>query len=286
MQRVASKDSGTFDKPLAGKRIVVTRARAQALEFIQRLEELGAEVLEFPTIEIRPPESFAGLDEAIGKIEGYDWLIVTSVNGVEPLLWRLQAAGKSAESLGHLKVAAIGPQTASRLESAGFHNVLVPSRFQAEGILELLEAATMRGKRVLIPRAAKARDVLPDTLRDWGAKVDVVEAYRTLAPAGDFSAVKLLLRQGKVDLISFTSSSTVSHFSQLFDGAKLGEILGNTTVACIGPITAKTVEELAGHVDIVADEFTVAGLIQAIVAFCSGKTSGRSRGEELSGRVR
>jgi uroporphyrinogen III methyltransferase / synthase len=272
MQRVAGKDSGTFDKPLAGKRIVVTRARAQALEFIQRLEELGAEVLEFPTIEIRPPESFAGLDEAIRRIEGYDWLILTSVNGVEPLLSRLQAAGKSVELLGHLKVATIGPQTAIRLESAGFHNVLVPSRFQAEGILELLQAATMRGKRVLIPRAAKARDVLPDTLRDWGARVDVVEAYWTLAPAGDFSAVKLLLRQGKVDLISFTSSSTVSHFSQLFDGAKLGEILGNTTVACIGPITAKTVEELAGHVDIVADEFTVAGLIQAIVTFYGGKS--------------
>ena len=273
MQRVASMNSGTFDKPLTGKRIVVTRARAQALEFIQRLEELGAEVIEFPTIEIRPPESFAGLDEAIGKIEGYDWLILTSVNGVEPFLSRLRAAAKSVASLAHLKVAAIGPQTASRLTSAGFYNVLVPSRYQAEGILELLEPATMRGKRVLIPRAVKARDVLPDTLRDWGAKVDVVEAYRTLAPAGDFAAVKLLLRQGKVDLISFTSSSTVSHFSQLFDGAKLCDILGNTVVACIGPITAKTVEELAGRVDIVADEFTVAGLIQAIVAFCSGKIS-------------
>jgi len=271
MERLASKNSAAVDKPLAGKRIVVTRARAQALEFIERLEELGAQIVEFPTIEIQPPESFAGFDEAIGKIAGYDWLILTSVNGVEPFLSRLQAAGKSSGSLDRLKVAAIGPQTARRLVSAGFHNVLVPSRYQAEGILDLLEPGTMRGKRVLIPRAAKARDLLPDTLRDWGAKVDVVEAYRTVAAAGDFSAVKLLLREGKVDLISFTSSSTVSYFSQLFDGAKLCDILGDTIVACIGPITAKTVEELAGRVDIVADEFTVAGLIQSIVAFYSGK---------------
>jgi uroporphyrinogen III methyltransferase/synthase len=280
MQRVASKNSAAFDKPLTGKRIMVTRARAQALDFIHCLENLGAEVVEFPTIEIRPPESFAGLDGALEKIERYDWLILTSVNGVEPFLSRLGAAAKSVASLDHLKVAAIGPQTAGRLEAAGFHNVLVPSRYQAEGILDLLEPETMCGKRVLIPRAAKARDVLPDTLRDWGAKVDVVEAYRTFAPAEDFSAVKLSLRQGKVDLISFTSSSTVRHFSQLFDGAKLCDILGGTIVACIGPITAKTVEELAGRVTVVAQEFTVAGLLQAIVEHFKGELAGVSKGAD------
>ena len=114
------------------------------------------------------------------------------------------------------------------------------------------------------------------TLRNWGASVDVVEAYRTVAPTGDFSAVKLSLRQGNVDLISFTSSSTVSNFAQLFDGAKLSKILGNTVVACIGPITAKTVEELGGHAAIVADEFTVGGLIQAIVGYYKGKLAGQN----------
>ena len=276
MQGSDSKNSTALEKPLAGMRIVVTRAHTQSLEFIQRLEELGGDVIEFPTIEIQPAENFAALDEALGKIERYDWLIFTSVNGVEPFLSRLRAADKTVVSLAKLNVGAIGPKTAKQLALAGMKVDLVPTRYQAEGILDLLDPEMMRGKRVLIPRAAKARDVLPETLRNWGASVDVVEAYRTIAPTGDFSAVRLLLRQGKVDLISFTSSSTVSNFSQLFDGAKLSEILGNTVVACIGPITAKTVEELGGHADIVADEFTVGGLIQAMVIYYSGKLAGQS----------
>ena len=276
MQGSDSKNLTAFDKPLSGKRIVVTRARAQAPDFIQRLEDLGGDVIEFPTIEIQPPESFAAFDQEMEKIESYDWLILTSVNGVEPFLSRLRAAGKTVASLAQLNVGAIGPETAKKLELAGIKVDRVPTRYQAEGILDLLDPEMMRGKRVLIPRAAKARDVLPETLRNWGASVDVVEAYRTIAPTGDFSAVKLLLRQGKVDLISFTSSSTVSNFAQLFDGAKLCEILGNTVVACIGPITAKTVEELDGHADIVADEFTVGGLIQAIVGYYSAKIAGQS----------
>ena len=276
MQGSDSKNSTALEKPLAGMRIVVTRAHAQSLEFIRGLEELGGDVIEFPTIEIQPAENFAALDEALGKIERYDWLIFTSVNGVEPFLSRLRAADKTVVSLAKLNVGAIGPKTAKQLALAGMKVDLVPTRYQAEGILDLLDPEMMRGKRVLIPRAAKARDVLPETLRNWGASVDVVEAYRTIAPTGDFSAVRLLLRQGKVDLISFTSSSTVSNFAQLFDGAKLSEILGNTVVACIGPITAKTVEELGGHADIVADEFTVGGLIQAIVIYYSGKLAGQS----------
>ena len=276
MQGSDSKNSTALEKPLAGTRIVVTRAHTQSLEFIQRLEELGGDVIEFPTIEIQPAENFAALDEALGKIERYDWLIFTSVNSVEPFLSRLRAADKTVVSLAKLNVGAIGPKTAKQLALAGMKVDLVPTRYQAEGILDLLDPEMMRGKRVLIPRAAKARDVLPETLRNWGASVDVVEAYRTIAPTGDSSAVRLLLRQGKVDLISFTSSSTVSNFSQLFDGAKLSEILGNTVVACIGPITAKTVEELGGHADIVADEFTVGGLIQAIVIYYSGKLAGQS----------
>ena len=276
MQGSDSKNLTALDKPLSGKRIVVTRARAQAPDFIQRLEDLGGEVIEFPTIEIQPPESFAAFDQEMEKIESYDWLILTSVNGVEPFLSRLRAAGKTVAALAQLNVGAIGPETAKKLALAGIKVDRVPTRYQAEGILDLLDPEMMRGKRVLIPRAAKARDVLPETLRNWGASVDVVEAYRTIAPTGDFSAVKLLLRQGKVDLISFTSSSTVSNFAQLFDGAKLSEILGNTVVACIGPITAKTVEELGGHAEIVADEFTVGGLIQAIVGYYSGKLGGQS----------
>ena len=264
-----------MDRPLRGKRIVVTRARAQATDFIQRLEALGAQVIDCPTIDISPPESFAALDAAVNKIESYDWLILTSVNGVEPFLSRLHVAGKSAGSLAHLSIAAIGPETAKRLESAGLRNVLVPWRYQAEGVLDLLESQDMHGKRVLIPRAAKAREVLPETLRQWGATVDVVEAYRTVTPPGDFSAMRRLLEQREMDLVSFTSSSTVKNFCQLFDGAALGEILGDTTVACIGPVTARTVEELGGHPSIVARQFTIDGLIDAIVAYYENGVRGK-----------
>jgi uroporphyrinogen III methyltransferase/synthase len=271
--RSEDNKSLALTKPLAGKRIVVTRARAQALEFVQRLEELGGNVIEFPTIEIRPPENFSRFDEAIGEIASYDWLIVTSINGVEPLIARLQAQGKSVSSLSHLRVGAIGPQTADKLAAAGIKVGFVPSRYQAEGILGLLGPEIMRGQRVLIPRAAKARDVLPETLRAWGASVDIVEAYQTVLPAGDESAnVRRLLRQDEVDLITFTSSSTVSHFARLFDDAKLSAIVGKAGIACIGPITAKTVEELGGHAEIVASEFTIAGLVAAIVRYHTGKS--------------
>jgi uroporphyrinogen III methyltransferase/synthase len=263
----SSDNSAALDMPLRGRRVVVTRARAQAADFIQRLEALGARVIDCPTIEIAPPESFAGIDAAVQKIESYDWLILTSVNGVEPFLSRLEAAGKSVASLGHLKAVAIGPQTARRLEAAGLRSVAVPSRYQAEGILERFDPQEMRGKRVLIPRAAQAREVLPDTLRQWGAWVDVVEAYRTVAPSVDFSAIEHSLQRGEVDLVSFTSSSTVSNFCRLFHAADLREILGDTTIACIGPITARTVEELGGHPSIVASAFTIDGLIEAIVVY-------------------
>lgn len=266
-------DSPAVVKPLAGKRIVVTRARAQAADFIRRLEEIGASVIEFPTIEVQPPENFARFDEAIGKISSYDWLIVTSVNGVEPLIARLRAQGKSVLALSHLKVGAIGPQTAKKLEAAGIKVDFVPSRYQAEGILDLLSPEMMHGQRVLIPRAAKARDVLPETLRAWGASVDMVDAYQTVLPAGDELAdLRRLLRQGEVNLITFTSSSTVSHFARLFDDANLSTIVGEARIACIGPITARTVEELGGHVEIVANEFTIAGLIAAIVAYYSDES--------------
>lgn len=267
---VEQKNSGasaTADKPLGAKRIVVTRARTQAAEFIRKLQALGAQVFDCPSIEISPPESFAALDAAVGEIESYDWLILTSVNGVEPFLSRLQAAGKSLGALAHLKIAAIGPETAKRLEAAGLRNVVVPSRYQAEGLLDLFEPQVLQGKRVLIPRAAKAREVLPETLREWGARVDVVEAYRTVSPTGDFSEVRRLLSQREVDVVTFTSSSTVSYFCRLFDGAALAEIVGDAAVACIGPITVKTVEELGGRASIVASRFTIDGLIDAIVAY-------------------
>lgn len=266
MAQAEKKISGSDPaKPLSGRRVVVTRARDQAGALAERVEELGGEVIEFPTIDIQAPENFDAFDAAAAKIETYDWLIFTSVNGVEPFLSRLQYVGKNSSSLAHLKVGAIGPETAKRLEAAGIRCCLVPQRYQAEGILEAVSPESMRGRRVLIPRAAEAREILPETLRKWGAVVDVVVAYRTVVPSSDARPLAALLKQGKVDVITFTSSSTVKNFVRLFDGRRLGEIAAGSAIACIGPITADSVEQLGGRVDITAKEFTIAGLISALV---------------------
>ncbi len=255
------------EKSLAGRRIVVTRARAQAGDLAAMIEQLGGEVIEFPTIEIKPAASFVALDAAVKNLATYDWLMFTSVNSIEPFLGRLKHAGKNVAELAHLKIAAIGSETAKRLEAAGVSVFLVPVRYQAEGILESLDAADMTGKRVLIPRAAKARDVLPDTLRQWGATVDVVEAYRTEAPNIDIATLKRRFQCGEIDVVTFTSSSTVSHFVQLFGGGTLSSLVNDAAIACIGPITAKTVEEAQGQVAILAREFTMQGLVTAIVDY-------------------
>jgi uroporphyrinogen III methyltransferase / synthase len=254
-----------LDKPLAGKRIVVTRARAQVRALAQQIEELGGEVIEFPTIEIQPAENFFAFDAAVAKIESYDWLMFTSVNAIAPFLSRLQHGGKTVKMLEHLDVGAIGPETAKELAANGISCCLVPQRYQAEGILDEVTPDLMRGKRVLIPRAAEAREVLPDTLRKWGAAVDVVVAYRTAVPVLDVEPLAKRIRRREVQVITFTSSSTVKNFVRLFNRKNLAEIVNGSAIACIGPVTAYTVEQLGGHAAIVATEFTIPGLVSAIV---------------------
>jgi len=269
-------------KPLAGKRIVITRARKQAETVARSIEELGGDVIDFPTIEICPPESFAEFDAALDKLNLYDWVIFTSVNSVEPFLERLKLRGKTAEALSAHKVGAIGAETAKRLEAARIRASLVPERYQAEGILDAISPEEICGKRVLIPRAAEAREILPATLRKWGAVVDVVVAYRTELPRLDVHPLSDLLVERKVDVITFTSSSTVRNFVRLFGGRKLGEIARGSTIACIGPITAATVEELGGRADIVADQFTVKDMLRAIVEhFQTSSKANRRTGSEV-----
>jgi len=259
-------------KPLAGRRIVVTRARKQAGGLAQRIETLGGEVIEFPTIEILPPASFAELDRAARQIDNYHWIIFTSVNSVEPFLERLNLAGKTVSDLGHAQVVAIGSETAKRLDAAAVAVAVIPTRYQAEGILESLDPSALAGKRVLIPRAAIARDVLPETLRQWGATVDVVEAYRTVAPAFDATKIRRSLQQGSIDMITFTSSSTASNFVQLCGGDSLAALAGTAAIASIGPITARTIEELGGRSAVMARDFTIDGLIAAMIDyFCDIK---------------
>jgi len=252
---------------LRGKRILVTRARSQALSLAQRIESLGGEVVEFPTIEIRPPESYGPLDQAINQIGSYDWLIFTSVNGVEQFLDRFEKLGKNIADLAGIEVGAIGPETAKRLTATQIQPSLVPKQYQAEGILEALISETVLGKRILIPRAAKARDILPETLRQWGARVDVVEAYQTVLPQVDVSALCQLLREGTIDMITFTSSSTATNFAAMLRDQDLPGLLSGAVIACIGPITRKTVEDLGMRSEVVSVEFTIPGLVSAMVDY-------------------
>ena len=261
------------DKPLVssdalkGKRIVITRARSQALSLAQSIESLGGEVVEFPTIEIKPPASYKSLDEAISQITNYNWVIFTSVNGVEQFLNRFEKLRKNMADLAGTEVGAIGPETAKRLTAAQIRLGLVPKQYQAEGILEELLSKSMFDKRVLIPRAAKARDILPETLRQRGARVDVVEAYQTVLPQTDAAAVHKLLRDGKIDVITFTSSSTATNFAAMLHDPDLPRLLSRVVIACIGPITKKTVEDLGMRPEIISEEFTIPGLVNAMVDY-------------------
>jgi uroporphyrinogen III methyltransferase / synthase len=258
---------------LAGKRIVVTRPRTQSGELARRLSELGAEVIEFPTIAIEPPTDYAPMDRAIEQLNQYDWLFFTSVNGVQSFFDRLRRLGKNSQALDHLKLVAIGPETAGRLEGEGAHVYLVPAKYQAEGILEGLDPAEIRGRRILMPRAAKAREILPETLRQWGASVHVVQAYQTVLPQDyQFGLHELFKKQ--IAVITFTSSSTVENFLRLLEGEDPNRMLQGVIVACIGPITARTAFDSGLGVDIVSSEFTIPGLVAAIVKFYESAETG------------
>ena len=251
--------------PLAGRRIVITRPRAQAGEFVGLIERLGGRVVEFPTIEIVPPASYAPLDRAIREIKKYQWIIFTSVNGVKHFWKRFIGLKRRASDLRGIRIAAIGPRTAKELESLGLAVDLLPRQYRAEAIAEKLGSGRAQGKRVLLPRAAEARDVLPLTLKRWGATVDVVEAYRTVAAGGNAATLRSMLRRKEIDVVTFTSSSTVNYFAALFPEDDAPDLLQNCLVACIGPITRETAERLGIRVDVVAGEFTIPGLMRVIV---------------------
>jgi uroporphyrinogen III methyltransferase/synthase len=254
------------ERPLFGRRIVVTRARAQASELSRKLEDLGAEVLEFPTIEIKPPDDFAPLDKAIHELEDYNWLIFTSVNGVEAFLDRLGHHGLDVRFIPkETKIAAIGPATARRIEEAGLRVDVVPQEYRAEALLEEISSDSLVGKRFLIPRAKVAREVLPEKLREAGAEVVVPPAYES-APSGEGrDALAGRFEAGEVDCVTFTASSTVENFVRAFGEEDSVRLLGDTRVACIGPITAETARGYGIRVDAEAGEYTIPGLVETVV---------------------
>ena len=205
---------------LAGKRIAITRAREQAGVLRQKLEGLGAQVVEIPTIEIRDPASWEPLDQAIGRLETFDFLLLTSVNGAKRFLARLQASGRNNAALRHLEIGAIGPATAGVLTEAGVKVDFIPRQYRAEGLLAVLGGRELQGKAFLIPRAKIGRDLVPQVLREHGAHVEVVEAYETVAPALSPAEIDRLFTPPP-DMITFTSSSTASHLAQLLGQERL-----------------------------------------------------------------
>lgn len=253
-----------FDtKPLFGKSVLVTRAREQASALTAKLEELGAQCLEAPAIQIAAPESFAALDQAVQELGSYQWLIFTSTNGVDHFFDRLHHAKKDSRLLAGVKVAAIGVQTAAQLRKFGIYADIVPLEFRAEGIVEALAGLIEPGMKVLIPRALVARDVLPVKLTELGAIVNVVPAYRTIIGDTDGAAVAARLAAGDISLITFTSSSTVTNLLELL-GPQGAQLISKAQIACIGPITAATCVEHGIRPDIIADEYTIRGLVEAI----------------------
>ena len=253
-------------KPLSGLRILVGRPRHQASSLSRQLQSLGADIIEIPFIEIRPPRSFGPLDSALGRLAKYDWLILTSVNGADAVAERIQILGIKPCALSALKIAAIGPATRKRIESLGLKVDVVPSRYIAESVVESLRDQ-VKGKRVLLARARVARDVIPRALRKLGAKVDVVEAYETVVPESSRKALRQIMSdpQTRPHIVTFTSSSTVRNFVTLLGQRGHRPRMGDVRFASIGPVTSATLRELDLPVDIEASKYTIQGLIEAIV---------------------
>jgi uroporphyrinogen-III synthase len=257
--------------PLSGQRILVGRARHQASALSSGLRELGAKVVEIPFIEIRQPRSYQPLDSALKNLPAYDWLILTSANGVDAVWERLRRLRLNKKHLKHLKVAAIGPATRKAIEKRGIKVDVVPEEYVAESVVESL-LDQVAGMRVLLARARVARDVIPRELRKLGAKVDVVEAYETVIPQSSRTRLRSILKDPKrrPSVITFTSSSTVRNFVTLLGKTLLNRRrqkaspIDSIRTASIGPITSSTLRELGLRVDIEAAQFTIPGLIKAI----------------------
>ena len=256
-------------RPLSGVRVLVGRARHQAGALSGELRKLGATVLEIPFIEIRKPRSFKPLDSALLNLGGYDWLILTSANGVEAMWERLAKLRLTKTKLTHLRVAAIGPATKKAIERRGVSVNVVPKEYVAESVVRSLRRR-VKGKRVLLVRAKIARDVIPRELCLAGAQVDVVEAYETVVPESSRPRLRNALAnlRRRPHVVTFTSSSTVRNFVDLLGSGRTAGI-GGIRLASIGPVTSSTLRELGLRVDIEATEFTIPGLVKAIAAAVS-----------------
>jgi len=258
------------ERPLFGKTVVVTRAREQASDFRTLLEAKGAQCIEFPTIEVIPPADWDPVDRAIENLNHYDWVIFTSINGVRYFFQRLREKGKDVRALHGIKLGAIGPKTAAGLEERGLRLDFIPSEYRAEAVIEGLGKEEVLSKRFLLPRAAKAREILPEKIKEMGGQIDVVTVYETILPTGRRDEVRDHLEKGLISCITFTSSSTVENFAKMFPEDDLPTMVEKVAIACIGPITAQTAREHGLEVKIMPGEYTIEALTGAIVEYFSG----------------
>lgn len=255
------------NRPLMGKRIIVTRAREQASEFVKLLSDLGADCIEYPTIKIVPSQNLVPLENAIENLSTYDWLVFTSVNGVSTFFDMLFKKEKDVRALNHMQTATIGPATSKRLLDFGITSDIIPTTFRAESIVEAFQHIDVKDKKILLPRAKEARPILPVELKKLGANVDEIVAYCTEQVTDNTGDLITRLENNEVDLITFTSSSTVRNFKNLLPVDMFDAIMQNVTVASIGPITTDTAEALGFTVDITAQSYTIPGLCQAILDY-------------------
>jgi uroporphyrinogen III methyltransferase/synthase len=258
------------DRPLFGRRIVVTRSREQAGELIDMLEERGAEAIPAPTISIAPPEDLPALEDAVSNASTFDWIVFTSANGVDSYMSRL-TAGADVRELKGVRICAVGPSTASRLLRYGIRADLMPSEYRAEAVLDALRTlGPLRGKRVLLPRADIARDVLADELRQAGADVTDVVAYRTTLAQTDGAEgrdIYRMLLDGQIDAVTFTSASTVRNFAQIHGQEQAADLLSGTVVAAIGPVTAEAAQQLGIKTTVQPGRYTIPDLVDALVEY-------------------
>jgi uroporphyrinogen III methyltransferase/synthase len=257
------------ERPLFGKRIVVTRSREQAAELVDLLESLGAEPIEAPMIRVAAPDDYGPLDKAVAEAGSYDWIVFTSANGVDYFMRRLAAGRGDIRDLKGVKLVAIGPATADRLARHGLKVDLEPAESRAEAIVQALrEVGRVDSARFLLPRADIAREVLPDELRKSGGDVTEVIAYRTVLAEiereGDPDIYRMLLEK-RVDVVTFTSASTVKNFVQVFGAEQAPDLLNATTVASIGPVTAEAAEQYGIKTAIIPKQYTIPALVDAIV---------------------
>ena len=263
----AGQPAPTCDRPLAGRSVIVTRTADQATGLIEPLEALGAEVVLMPVIAIADPEDWGPVDEAIHELDAYDWIVLTSANGVDWFDERLRKHGRTLAEA-RSRYAVVGSATAERLRERGVEPALVPEEFRAEGLVaEFRVLGEPAGTRVLVPRAAEAREVLPDDLRALGLDVDVVPVYR-LVTALPAPGVLDRLRAGGVNAVTFASGGTARRFLEVLRGSGLDphEVLAGVAIASIGPVTSDALRELGLEPDIEAPETTSAALASALAA--------------------